>query len=688
MWYRALKEFTYTNGRGEEEPIQPGGCVNIKRQDLVNRLLARGAIGPSQETHASSQYAGLPALPVTRTLRIGLWLHTSPHYSGGRIHMFQYAVEMAARGAEVFLITNEIPRWASDYQQKDGMKVLKMGRDIIPPDIDLIVTDSKTGLGKQALAWKRQHPRCPFICMNFETPNWIRQFCPKYADGMEPNEAWKIFPEADILLANSAESLKWLLEYVKHDKVMHTAVLPPAVNTRALAVQTQRVNRPGRPYAVWSARAAYYKGGGTVLDGIWKLDKPFDLVTFGSPVLERGGAYPESALHKHHSYEGWGDAEKFHLMAGAHVVLAPSLFEGFGMVPMEALASGTRALVYDLPVLRQVYGDRLEYVKWGDEHEYKQRLSAIAGAPREPAPQASKDWAIEHYGLEALGRRAEALPYHAVSERRLSAHMICYGTPTAPAAVEAVYPYAHEIVIAHGPTKLWQGWPDGGVLEALRAIPDPDGKIRIEARDVWDNKLEMRSWCSGRVSGNYMMMLDADEIWTGLDELMASDVDWGCPRWVNLWHGPGHWIYDVPESEGRRWGRKIEPFGSGCPHYRHSWWRPSYWWVQHHTPVDHAQNVLINRGANEDAARALTRACIYHLGHALPAELMAAKHSFYERRDGADPGRVERRKVWAEWDGKVGRMPDGIIEPVTWELPEIVQKAFALIGGTEPCLSR
>lgn len=61
-----------------------------------------------------------------------------------------------------------------------------------------------------------------------------------------------------------------------------------------------------------------------------------------------------------------GDAELDALEAGALAVVLPSLLEGFGFTPLEALARGTPALVSDLPALRETLGDGARYVPPGD----------------------------------------------------------------------------------------------------------------------------------------------------------------------------------------------------------------------------------------------------------------------------------------------------------------------------------
>ena len=72
--------------------------------------------------------------------------------------------------------------------------------------------------------------------------------------------------------------------------------------------------------------------------------------------------------------------------------------------------------------------------------------------------------------------------------------------------------------------------------------------------------------------------------------------------------------------------------------------------------------------------------CIYHLGHALPREVMKAKHKFYLDRDGVDAGRLRRRDVWHNWNGELGNCGDGVIERVDWRLPDIVGRALLRVA--------
>lgn len=63
-----------------------------------------------------------------------------------------------------------------------------------------------------------------------------------------------------------------------------------------------------------------------------------------------------------------GEAEKWKLLSGAHVVVAPSYEEGWGIAVDEALCAGAEVVCYDLPVFRTIK-DSLHCVPVGDVNE-------------------------------------------------------------------------------------------------------------------------------------------------------------------------------------------------------------------------------------------------------------------------------------------------------------------------------
>jgi glycosyltransferase involved in cell wall biosynthesis len=72
------------------------------------------------------------------------------------------------------------------------------------------------------------------------------------------------------------------------------------------------------------------------------------------------------------------------LMQNAIAFLFPSLYEGFGLPPLEALAMKTPVIISDIPVHREVYGDSAHYI---DPHKYDADLEKILQEPVAPANQ-------------------------------------------------------------------------------------------------------------------------------------------------------------------------------------------------------------------------------------------------------------------------------------------------------------
>lgn len=70
------------------------------------------------------------------------------------------------------------------------------------------------------------------------------------------------------------------------------------------------------------------------------------------------------------------------IYSGARALVFPSDDEGFGLPPVEALACGTPVVASDIPVLREVLGERATFVDVGD----LEGLLAAGAAATRPAP--------------------------------------------------------------------------------------------------------------------------------------------------------------------------------------------------------------------------------------------------------------------------------------------------------------
>jgi glycosyltransferase involved in cell wall biosynthesis len=78
-------------------------------------------------------------------------------------------------------------------------------------------------------------------------------------------------------------------------------------------------------------------------------------------------------------FTGFIDDEKLReLLAGASLLVQPSLYEGFGLPPLEAMVSGTGALISDIPCFREIYeGFPVHFFRAGDRIDLKNKLMEL-----------------------------------------------------------------------------------------------------------------------------------------------------------------------------------------------------------------------------------------------------------------------------------------------------------------------
>jgi glycosyltransferase involved in cell wall biosynthesis len=101
------------------------------------------------------------------------------------------------------------------------------------------------------------------------------------------------------------------------------------------------------------------------------------------PHLLVGATKPRAHAHPGVTLTGRvSDDDLAAIYTGAHALVFPSDDEGFGLPPVEALACGTPVVASDIPVLREVLGDRATFVAVGDVDG----LLAAATAAKRPAP--------------------------------------------------------------------------------------------------------------------------------------------------------------------------------------------------------------------------------------------------------------------------------------------------------------
>lgn len=70
------------------------------------------------------------------------------------------------------------------------------------------------------------------------------------------------------------------------------------------------------------------------------------------------------------------------LYASSKLLVQPSLYEGFGMPPLEAMTTGTRALISDIPVFKEIYKEfPVQFFKTSDSADLCEKLLSADTSP-------------------------------------------------------------------------------------------------------------------------------------------------------------------------------------------------------------------------------------------------------------------------------------------------------------------
>ena len=136
------------------------------------------------------------------------------------------------------------------------------------------------------------------------------------------------------------------------------------------------------PAAAWNlpgGEPSYILFGGSFepRKNLWRLIQAFDSASIAGlehhlvMIVDTSSGHAEALTNrafglpcadKLHFLNGLDDASIRRLYRGATVFVFPTLSEGFGLPPLQAMASGVPVIASDIPVMREVLGDAARYV--------------------------------------------------------------------------------------------------------------------------------------------------------------------------------------------------------------------------------------------------------------------------------------------------------------------------------------
>ncbi|BBY08962.1 glycosyl transferase family 1 [Mycobacterium noviomagense] len=212
----------------------------------------------------------------------------------------------------------------------------------------------------------------------------------------------------DLLTVSSSSAADITTDFGVHPDQL--CVVPLGVDTDVFAPAAQR-RVPGRIIAVASADTPL-KGVGHLLHAVAKLRAEHDLEVQLVAKLEPNG--PTEKLIAElgisdivHTSSGLSDAELARLLASAEIACIPSLYEGFSLPAVEAMASGTPIVASRAGALPEVLGADghcARLVRPGDTGDLIRVLGALLASPeeRKRLGAAGRQRALEVYSWESV----------------------------------------------------------------------------------------------------------------------------------------------------------------------------------------------------------------------------------------------------------------------------------------------
>ena len=591
-------------------------------------------------------------------------------YSGGRYYNYQLAVNLARCGCKVTICANRPPCFLGDFERYQTQRRIEwLYRD--PTDSDgpfdlVIATPFEDTIRAQEYA---EAHNIPCAAVVYETPDWLSRYEPENQQFRTQSSAREVvaLKKCDWIIAISEtckkEVHKWLGTPL--DRIL---VIKPAVNHLVADNAKEPNSARTRPLVVFTGRLVGRKSWDKFLLSCLAIPEPFDIAMIGgNPGLKSLGV----AGNEQHSiiwHADIDDAEKFRLFKEASVIAVPSRFEGYGIVPGEALHCGKPCVVFDLPVLREVYGNKLVYAEYGNWKDYSRKLvGALHMKHQKPKVISTMDTQRDTL------REAACVPfkYRKPSDIKFSFCMIAFNMADwiAP-CLDAVYDEAHEIIIAEGAVEWWQRYatPEGlstdGTTEAIAGYPDPERKIKYIG-GKFPTKLETTV---EQITGTHYWLLDPDEIYTaeGIAAMRQAIFD---NQGKEVFHTkPLHFWHDFEHyATGGIWDTR---------HLRVCEWKPGHHYEHHTTPRDAEGRLLHEKDGYYRPLSMHVDSCVrYHYGMALTdSESMQRKIEYYEWRDKTtNPVDVREKLEWLDWHPGA-RMSDGVeIHDFTGEHPLAVR---------------
>ncbi|MBD3194355.1 MAG: glycosyltransferase [Candidatus Lokiarchaeota archaeon] len=472
---------------------------------------------------------------------VGVFIHNVYHYSGGRYLGFLICMALT-KYMKVTMVTDYMPKHFmsnfNDYPDINNFDVIQdfnYGSKVEENKFDFVI-----GIPNEPAMYAQLYGEkfgIPSFTMLFETPNYIQ----KHRGGADSHESYwsdlkKHLPKFDNIISISNETTNHTKEWLNNDGNFST-VYPPINDHIANKIYNDDSIKEEERSVIFIGRFVDHKNPLNILEKVICMKNPPDKIYLIGKVGGISGIRISKLINNDkgvivEDHLGCDDKKKFELIKRSSVLIFPTIFEGFGMPPTEAFYFNKEVIAYDIPVLREVYGELIHYVEMNKEREKREInfvkvLDDVINKNKlKITKHNKKDFVSKWSSLDSCANNL----MHVMMPLKLSVGIIVFnGEEYLKQAIDSVYNLANQIIIVEGAVEkmMFAANEDGSstdnTVNIIKDYNDCDKKITF-IQGKWKNKNEMQNVIAGYVDGDIYMKLDSDEVWLEQDIIKVLNM--------------------------------------------------------------------------------------------------------------------------------------------------------------------